>query len=172
MESTRTKPLKYCTFCNTLSKRLGNHLLYCHAGENRRSLLYLLSEKTPTKKNRISGNRACPTCGKYFTKLDIYLMNNTLCKSSTLSDGLPSSHTEPTDDQELPLNPLQQLKPASSQLLLPYKTAKTLNKRRQSQLQMWFQLSLKQTHLMKRILSCAKVSISTLPLLMKCENYA
>ena len=96
METVRTEPLKWCPFCSTAFKRLGNHLPHCQERKGR-DYSSLLSEKNLQKK-KTSSKKTCPTCGKLFTRLDTHLRISASCKAPGLTND-QSGLTEPTDAQ-------------------------------------------------------------------------
>lgn len=73
-----------CPFCNSIFKKLGNHLPHCHQ-RNSRDYSSYLSKITINKKLKLCKKKLCPHCGKLFSRLDTHLRNSVHCKSFCLS---------------------------------------------------------------------------------------
>ena len=91
-----------CPFCNSLIKRLGNHLQHCPQRNGRDYSCYL-SQKTIDKRASHPKKKPCPHCGKHSSRLDTHLKNRAQCTSSAPvpSAPVPSAPVPPlaTNDQ-------------------------------------------------------------------------
>ena len=84
-----------CPFCNTLFKRVGNHLPYCKQRDGRDYSQYL-APKTLKKRSQSPKNAKCPKCDKYFMRLDSHLRISASCKS------IPPPSTHPVHSTPRP----------------------------------------------------------------------
>ena len=109
MESLQSGTERSCPFCNSLFKRLRNHLQHCPQ-RNGRDYSCCLSQKTIDKRASHPKKKPCPHCGKQFSRLDTHLKNSAQCKTSSapipsvatndhLQDSLSPPPSVATNDQ-------------------------------------------------------------------------
>ena len=81
IEEPQSGTERSCPFCNSLFKRLGNHLQHCPQRNGRDYSCYL-SQTTIDKRASHPKKKPCPHCGKHFSRLDTHLKNSAQCTSS------------------------------------------------------------------------------------------
>ena len=89
-----TKGHSPCPFCNTVFRRVGNHLPHCKQRDGKDYSQYL-APKTLKNKSQSRKKAKCPKCDKYFVRLDTHLRNSALCRA------IPSPPSHPVQSNTM-----------------------------------------------------------------------